>query len=187
METLKYDNDFLIDSEYPHQIVYKYTKKPLTEYYQNDNDTHIVVQIKGKFVKKHRLIAQQFIENPDPTNLQYVEHIDNNKHNNAISNLRWITHNANMYNRNDFKKQPYEYLNTMPENVIKITKIKDVEYSGYYFDRDSERILKQTLFNKGNRIKIINPTKTRIVLTDINGRSHTYSYNKLITEIKNLL
>ena len=95
-----------------------------------------------------------------------------------------------MYNRNDFKKQPYEYLNTMPENVIKITKIKDVEYSGYYFDRDSERILKQTLFNKGNRIKIINPTKSgnriHITLTDINGNSHSYSYNKLITEIKNL-
>jgi len=186
METLKYDNDFLIDSNYPHQIINKHTNKPLTEYQYNDE--YISVLIKGKHVKKHRLIAQQFIENNDPTNLQYVDHIDNNKHNNAITNLRWVTHSDNMYNRNHFTKQQYEYLDTMPENVSEIIKIRGVEYYGYYFDHDNKRILKQTLFNKGNRIKIINPTKSgnriRIVLTDINGTSHTYSYNKLITDLE---
>lgn len=38
-------------------------------------------------IKKHRLIAETFIENP--LNLPEVDHIDTDKLNNKISNLRW--------------------------------------------------------------------------------------------------
>jgi hypothetical protein len=37
----------------------------------------------------HKLVAQQFISNPDKLNV--VDHIDNNKTNNHLSNLRWTT------------------------------------------------------------------------------------------------
>ena len=37
----------------------------------------------------HRLIALTFI--PNPENKPTVDHIDKNKHNNAVSNLRWAT------------------------------------------------------------------------------------------------
>jgi hypothetical protein len=48
----------------------------------------------------HRLVACAFIENPN--NYPQVDHIDRNKSNNNIENLRWVTPEQNLWNR-DYK------------------------------------------------------------------------------------
>lgn len=45
----------------------------------------------------HRLVAETFIENDDPTKI-YVDHIDTDIVNNHVSNLRWVTPKENMNN-----------------------------------------------------------------------------------------
>ena len=45
----------------------------------------------------HRLLAIQFI--PNPNDYPLVDHIDNNKLNNDLENLRWITSSGNNRNK----------------------------------------------------------------------------------------
>ena len=45
----------------------------------------------------HRLVALTFIPNPD--NKPEVDHIDRNRLNNKLENLRWVTHSENELNK----------------------------------------------------------------------------------------
>lgn len=56
----------------------------------------VTLSSKGVTTRKpvHRLVAEAFISNP--LNKPYVNHIDNDPANNAISNLEWVTHSENM-------------------------------------------------------------------------------------------
>ena len=70
------------------------TEKQKMKYEWYDRDGYKRVSLHGSTCLVHRLIAQAFIPNPD--NLPEVDHIDNNRENNAVSNLRWVTHEENM-------------------------------------------------------------------------------------------
>ena len=45
----------------------------------------------------HRLIGIHYI--PNPNNYPIIDHIDRNKQNNNIDNLRWVTHSINLQNK----------------------------------------------------------------------------------------
>tara|TARA_R110000824_G_C14746801_1_gene628099 strand:- start:23 stop:496 length:474 start_codon:yes stop_codon:yes gene_type:complete len=53
----------------------------------------------GKFKthKIHRLLAEHFIENPD--NKRCVDHINRNRNDNRLENLRWATYSENGQNK----------------------------------------------------------------------------------------
>lgn len=55
-----------------------------------------VVQYKGKMYLVHRLVAECYIPNND--NKPCIDHINTNRSDNRVENLRWVTHKENSNN-----------------------------------------------------------------------------------------
>lgn len=59
---------------------------------------YLSVKLRQKHHLIHRLVALYFIENPNPMDYTLVDHIDRNKTNNHVSNLRWSNKRNNALN-----------------------------------------------------------------------------------------
>lgn len=57
---------------------------------------YYVVNLSIKQYKVHRLVAEAFIPNPD--NKPQIDHINTDKTDNRVENLRWVTNKENMNN-----------------------------------------------------------------------------------------
>jgi hypothetical protein len=87
-----------------HYVNYKNIKKRLILgkilNLNKDNRGYYVVTLSKDNVRKnysvHRLVAEAFIPNPD--NLPTVDHIDRNRLNNNVENLRWADYKLQQYN-----------------------------------------------------------------------------------------
>lgn len=60
---------------------------------------YLYVRFNGKRSSVHRLIAETFLDNP--MNFSEVDHINRNKSDNRVENLRWCSHKENCRNRID--------------------------------------------------------------------------------------
>jgi hypothetical protein len=75
----------------------RFIKENMSEFYQYKTYALYCNEEKKHFTRlTHRLLALTFIPNPD--NLPFVDHIDRNKTNNILSNLRWVTQSQNTIN-----------------------------------------------------------------------------------------
>lgn len=57
---------------------------------------YLQVQISGKSYLVHRLVAECYI--PNTENKPFIDHINRNKVDNRVENLRWVTNSENMRN-----------------------------------------------------------------------------------------
>lgn len=78
--------------------------------------------------KVHRIVASTFLNNP--LRLTIVDHMNNDRTNNHINNLRFVTQKDNVINAT-FGNE----LETIPEQATKIESIRGFEFDNlYYFD-----------------------------------------------------
>jgi len=112
---------------FPNYLIYEdgrvFSKKNnrfLKQYVNSHGYFHVNLSKDGKpkTHKIHRLIALHYIANPD--NKPCIDHIDRNKLNNNISNLRWATHTENMNNKGKRKDNKTGHKN------ISYDKLRDI-------------------------------------------------------------
>jgi len=96
-----------------------------------DKDGYQVVKLVDKTVKVHRLVAEHFIYNPDDK--PEVDHIDRNKSNNNVNNLRWVTKSENKINRNTHNmigKTGHKYICSAGKRGYEVRFVRDKKYIG---------------------------------------------------------
>jgi hypothetical protein len=72
---------------------------------EDDRRGYERVSLWGRHQKVHRLVAQRFLPAPTDENV-VVDHIDRNRMNNNVSNLRWVSHRENSRNRSTSSSVP---------------------------------------------------------------------------------
>lgn len=90
---------------YPNSWIYSIKSNKFLKPNVSKDGYLYVVLCKGGKVKTHkihRIVAVHFGENPN--NYTYVDHLDRNRLNNDISNLRWCSSRQNHQNRTDQSK-----------------------------------------------------------------------------------
>jgi hypothetical protein len=105
---------------------------------------YLIVRLKqeNKTISKtiHRLVAETYIKNPN--NLPQVNHIDENKINNQILNLEWVTNHQNAIHSRC--RWVYQVENIMTGDIIETINISDFSRK----NRLSPRNLHLTLSGK---------------------------------------
>jgi hypothetical protein len=73
---------------------------------------YYVIRVNKKTEYIHRLLALQFL--PNPNNLPMIDHIDLNSQNNNLDNLRWCSFATNQQNKNRHKNNTtgYKHIHT---------------------------------------------------------------------------
>ena len=124
--------DYEILSQYPFTIRRKDNHYEIKERI-NKSNCYPSVCINGNKINKHQIIAQQFIPNPD--NLKFIDHINKDRTDYHLENLRWCTlsdNNKNATSRNGVK---YVFLNEIRTSIISYRDlIKEYNEIGEVFD-----------------------------------------------------
>ncbi|KAK8840747.1 hypothetical protein M9Y10_030524 [Tritrichomonas musculus] len=142
---LNHDN-YEILNQYPFTIRKRDTHKVIND--NTSNFGYIVCFIDNRNLFKHRLIALQFIPNPD--NLPQVDHINHDRSDYHLSNLRWVSGSTNQKNKSSNKGVQFEYIDSLPTDAFEIEfydtkfgrrEIKDFYYSAiedrFYYDNEA--------------------------------------------------
>ena len=142
------------------------------------------VALNGKPYLKHRLIALQFL--PNPNNLPEVDHINRDRTDYHLSNLRWVSASENNINKSSHNGVSYEFIDNIPDEAIVITHydlkkerrvFAEKEYYYYYNEETEEDIFYQRITDEVYRIMYINTAKGGrkfIVTRDINNKKTTF-------------
>lgn len=139
------------------------------------------VQIRlNKTVPYHRVIATQYIDNPD--NLTDVDHIDGVRNNNDISNLRWKSRSENLKGRKPFKLGNRNFQDAMPDGCIPIIKYQGNVYENYWLDPETDDIWHRTKTSK--YLKLAVSKNGSVTMIDANNKTCSRGLKRLSKTIK---
>ena len=133
------DKDYQIFSEEPYQIRRKSNKRIVKESIDEGSGGYIRCSLNHKLYRKHIIIAQQFI--PNPNNLPCIDHINRIKTDNRIENLRWISQSDNCKNKSSssINSYTYNYVDKISDNSFEFHEYNDYRFENYWYDVDADK------------------------------------------------
>lgn len=132
------DNDYEMLSHFPFTIRRKSNHKVVKE--SRNNYGYICCHVNGMKYLKHRIIALQFLHNDDPENKTEIDHINHDRTDYHIENLRWCTRNENQRNKTSAKGIQFALFDEIPvdeddedNEIIKVDHYGTHEFNNLYF------------------------------------------------------
>ena len=129
--------DYEILNEYPFTIRRKDNHYEIKE--SNDGHGYIRVHLNSVDYKKHRLIAQQFLPNDDPEHKNQIDHINRDKTDYHLENLRWCTQSENNKNKSSHNGIEYSYVDDISDDAIVVKDYGRYKLENYYFDEATDK------------------------------------------------
>ena len=96
-----------------------------------DSDGYVVCYLNQRKWKKHRLIAEQWIEKIDGKT--DIDHINRNRADNRIENLRWVCPSENTRNKSSHLCVEYEFVDELPDDTIVVEKYGKYSFENLYY------------------------------------------------------
>ena len=168
-------DDYEINVQYPYEIRRKDNERVVKRRI-NKVSGYWEVALNGKTYYLHRLIAKQFIPNPNPQEFTVVDHINHDKTDYHIENLRWTSQRNNINNMSH-----QSFVEDISPDAIVVDSYRDWTFEGLYFHDD--------VFYMYNGINYVVKTRYQnklgyyyIQATDMTGVKRSISYIKFKKE-----
>ncbi|KAK8887174.1 hypothetical protein M9Y10_038212 [Tritrichomonas musculus] len=138
------------------------------------------VHLNCKKLEKHRIIAKQFL--PNPNNFPEVDHINKIRDDYHIDNLRWCDRVMNNRNRSsNHTGVVYEFVYNIPDEAMVVDfydmkterrEFNDKEYYYYYNEETGEDIFYRRITDEEYRVLHVNECKCGLKYVNLNYKNN---------------
>ena len=165
--TCKFGEGYEIFTEYPFYIRKKKNQKIVKEGVMNNG--YVRIYLNGDLYLKHRIIATHFLPNDQPLIKTDVDHINHDRTDYRLENLRWVSPKENNRNKSSYNNFECEYIDyeETPDDLVEVRDYGKYRFEDYYYSAENNRFY----FDTGVNLRVLHINFAK------NGSAFVYARN----------